>query len=40
MYFAVQSVTPDAFDDWVADQQAAAATTTTAYITTTTGGGD
>jgi cytochrome c oxidase subunit 2 len=40
MYFAVQSVTPDEFDDWVADQQAAAATTTTADITTTTGGGD
>jgi cytochrome c oxidase subunit 2 len=29
MYFAVSSVTPDEFDDWVADQQAAASTTTT-----------
>jgi cytochrome c oxidase subunit II len=34
MYFTVKAVSPDEFDQWVADQQAAAATTTTTTATT------
>jgi cytochrome c oxidase subunit 2 len=43
MYFAVESVTPDEFDEWVSEQQAAGGddiATTTTTVSTTTSGGD
>lgn len=38
MYFSVSSVTPDEFDQWVAEQQSAAASTTTNTAVNTTDG--